>query len=300
MDTNALEALLDILARLENFLFFDVSRDSDRYWNGTVDEFACALETAFFQPFDVILKEANQVLRTKARALPDGVGSIVGNVLDEVYASSRLMHEQLSPDMLSEVLIHYQCSYNESEWLCAYHLKEFLPAIDQMGALVRACLDKIYEMKPVQPSEDEISSLSYSLPAGCLAADVLHVTRVTYDEIIRCYRNRCFLAAIALCGRVIETLLAETYKNACGEDPDSKAFGLNAILNRLEKKGYDLKKDAIVKQMELIGLHRNKAVHGSIVLPTHDEARGVIHLTRDIMRKCAEHGRAGAPDVDPE
>ena len=51
------------------------------------------------------------------------------------------------------------------------------------------------------------------------------------------------------------------------------------------KKNWGYEFGELNKQMSLISAHRNKAIHGSIIIPTEDEARGIISLTKDVMLK---------------
>lgn len=140
-------------------------------------------------------------------------------------------------------------------------------------------------------SENErFKMMEYTFPKGALSDDIVNIVNMTFVEVVKSYQQNCFLAAISLCGKIIETVLWEAYEKEYGERPDSKNLGLNAILNNLNKKGYFLNKDAVKNQMELIGLHRNKAAHGNVILPTQDEARGVIYLTKDVLQKITATG----------
>ncbi len=97
------------------------------------------------------------------------------------------------------------------------------------------------------------------------------------------------LASIAVCGRTIETVLGSVYEKTVGKHPskESQKPGINAIINRCKREGYDFP-PGLKEKMEVIALHRNMAVHGSLVLPTEDEARSVLYSTRDVLQISAQ------------
>jgi hypothetical protein len=130
-------------------------------------------------------------------------------------------------------------------------------------------------------------ALYFSFPTGIFESDVTDSLNLTYSEVIEDYQNGCYISAIVLCGRVVETILGALYRKVCGGDADRERLGIDAICNRLQQQGYDFKKDAIRSKMDLIAAQRNKAVHGAIVIPTKEEAMGIPSLTKDVMQKAA-------------
>lgn len=132
--------------------------------------------------------------------------------------------------------------------------------------------------------KSEFEELYYQFPDGYFSDDVTQIINLTYEEIIKDYTNGCFISSISLCGKVLETCLTSLYIKIFNKNPDDEKLGFNAILNRIKKAGYKFH-DATISQMEVISVHRNKAVHGTIIIPTRDEARGVISLTKDVMIK---------------
>ncbi len=131
--------------------------------------------------------------------------------------------------------------------------------------------------------------MDYTFPSNYLPEDITRLVRLSYSEAIRCYENSCFLGAIALCGRTIETVLGALYEKKIGVQPsrDSQKPGMNAIINRLSKEGYTFPA-SLKEKMECIALHRNMAVHGSLVIPTDDEARSVVYSTRDVLQMAVQ------------
>lgn len=142
-------------------------------------------------------------------------------------------------------------------------------------------IEKEYEDVKQSASEQE---LGYVFPEEILPPDVTDIVNLTYEEALRDYSNSCYTSTIAMCGKIIETILSSLYTKATGKDADAEGLGWDAIANRLKKeRGYDFK--GMREQLEVIKIHRNKAVHGSIVPPTMDEARGVLFFTRDVLVK---------------
>ena len=131
--------------------------------------------------------------------------------------------------------------------------------------------------------------MDYTFPSSCLPEDITRFVRLSYAEAVRCYENSCFLGAIALCGRTIETVLGALYEKKVGVHPskDPQKPGMNAIINRLSKEGYTFPV-SLKEKMEVIALHRNMAVHGNLVIPTDDEARSVVYSTRDVLQMTAQ------------
>ncbi|MFA6809774.1 MAG: hypothetical protein WCR47_01805 [Desulfoplanes sp.] len=131
-------------------------------------------------------------------------------------------------------------------------------------------------------------------PKNILEDDVTEIIKLTIEEIVTCRNNGCNLACIVLCGKVLETALGALYKKEFDEDADEKNFGIQAIVNRLKKK-YALN-PSIIDQINIISKHRNKSVHGSIIVPTNDEADGILSLTKDTLLKitCTKSSKLGA------
>lgn len=131
--------------------------------------------------------------------------------------------------------------------------------------------------------KESFDAMAYELPAGHLPEDVTENVNLTYKEILVCYRYECFLAAIVLCGKIIETILSALFESVGGEKADK--LGFHSLRSRLKKAGYSFEA-SLDSQFHVINAHRNKAVHGNIVVPSRDEARGIIYLTKDVMHKA--------------
>lgn len=130
---------------------------------------------------------------------------------------------------------------------------------------------------------EEHADLAFTLVEGVFPPDISSSISASYQEAVVCFHAGCLSATLGLCGKILETALWEAYRQVAGETPDVKGHGLNAILNRLNSAGFQLKKEPITQQMELIGIHRNKAIHGGVTLPSYDQAKGILHLTRDVL-----------------
>jgi len=141
--------------------------------------------------------------------------------------------------------------------------------------------------------------MAYEFPNGVLPGDVTRLVNLSFEEILRCYESDCFLAAVALCGRTIETVLGGLYQQKKGihpsDEPGNYKPGIGGILKYLASVSYKFP-PGTKEKFDAIALHRNMAVHGNLVVPTVDEARSVIYLTKDVLRIAAEPPDSSAPE----
>ena len=149
-------------------------------------------------------------------------------------------------------------------------------ALEKIGAFVAG--------SRMEKADEELTGLRFTFPAGVFSDEVTEIVNLTYGEALEGYRHGFFLSAIVLCGKVQEVCVARTYEKVCGEDSEKLNMSFDAVCNRLKNEGYTFD-EGLKKQMESVWIRRNKAVHGTIVIPTRDQARGVISLTRDTMQK---------------
>jgi hypothetical protein len=139
-------------------------------------------------------------------------------------------------------------------------------------------------------SRDETrTKMAFTFPAGLLPDDVTRLVNLAYEEALRCFERNCSMAAIGMCGRTIETVLASFYAKQFGKHPSEEQNppGVNAMINRLRKEGYRFPA-GLKERMEVIALHRNMAIHGNIVLPSQDEARSTVYLTKDVLQLVSQ------------
>lgn len=142
-------------------------------------------------------------------------------------------------------------------------------------------------------SRDETrTKMTFTFPTGLLPDDVTRLVNLAYEEALRCFERHCSMAAIGMCGRTIETVLASFYAKQFGKHPSEEQNppGVNAMINRLRKEGYRFPA-GLKERMEVIALHRNMAIHGNIVLPSQDEARSTIYLTKDVLQLVSQTNR---------
>lgn len=134
-------------------------------------------------------------------------------------------------------------------------------------------------------NQEIVEELNYTFPEGALQDDITEIINLTYDEVLSDYKNCCYISAISLCGKIIETALYAIYLKVFGKNPDDEKnkMGIHALTNRLKKDGYEF--DSLDDQISVIARHRNKAIHGNVIIPTKDETRGVIYFTKDVLIK---------------
>lgn len=157
---------------------------------------------------------------------------------------------------------------------------------DNMRDFVNKSLEstKLIIESIIKRAENDKKELYYTLGNNIFYDDVTKIINLTYEEVIIDYFNSCYISAISLCGKIIETAISELYKKVFSKYPDEVKddLGFDKLVNQLRQKKYDL---SLVKhQTKVISMHRNKAIHGNIITPTQDEAKGVILLTRNVLK----------------
>ncbi len=112
--------------------------------------------------------------------------------------------------------------------------------------------------------------------------------RKTWEEIEICFDQGCFIAAISLCGKVLEICLKCKIENI-GAKYTSDA-GINKLFNELKREMSNRNDrsylDPSLKNIvELVALSRNGAVHAreKIPVPSKDQASTVIYATKDMF-----------------
>lgn len=120
--------------------------------------------------------------------------------------------------------------------------------------------------------------------------EVVKVILLLNDEISVCYRNECYWAAIALCGKLVETFIANAYRTVFKKDPDVKRVPARQMRENLRKKGVHLG-DEVDTYMDIISECRNAAMHGNTRIPDRDEALAVGLFTRNLVGKIFLHFR---------
>lgn len=154
-----------------------------------------------------------------------------------------------------------------------------------------ALRDHFRERQSILRDPGANSSLPYSVPSGVLSPDVTTVVNGTFAEALTCLENDCFSATIALCGRVIETVIFSLLLEH-GVNMDEARMGFDAGRRELQRRGYRFE-STLSDTMVLVNAHRNKVVHGNARLATSGEARAVALLTREVLT-CAAAERLRA------
>jgi hypothetical protein len=132
--------------------------------------------------------------------------------------------------------------------------------------------------------------MAHTFPGGVLPDDLTRIINLSYEEVLRCYERGCFLAAVTMCGRTMETTLGGLYQKKKGVHPSEEIGeykpGIGGILKYLASVSYKFP-PGTKEKFDAIALHRNMAVHGNLTIPTVDETRSAIYLTKDVLRIAA-------------
>ena len=140
----------------------------------------------------------------------------------------------------------------------------------------------------------EVSEAIAVLQYECEQANINTMYRAdflkTLDEIRICFDEGCFIAAIALCGKILEVCLKETLgRHNVQSDPNAMIGGLiKSIKERVPSEYID---PALMNIVNIINMSRNTAIHSKerIPIPSRDQAIMVIFATRDVVRRNLSH-----------
>lgn len=125
--------------------------------------------------------------------------------------------------------------------------------------------------------------MDIAIPMYVLESDVLELVRRSYEEVLRCFEQSCFVASIVLCGKIVETILASSYCRTFSKDARvDRLPGIADMIKDLKRAGFQFPA-GLSERMDAISKHRNLAVHGAILMPTQDEARSTIYLVKDAL-----------------
>lgn len=136
----------------------------------------------------------------------------------------------------------------------------------------------------------EVSQAVSALQVDCENAGLNEFYRSdflkTLDEIRICFDEECFIAVIALCGKILEVCLKEVLlRHGISPDPNAMVGPLiRSIRERLPTTYLD---PALSNVVNIINTSRITAVHAKerIPVPSRDQAIMVIFATRDVVRR---------------
>lgn len=136
----------------------------------------------------------------------------------------------------------------------------------------------------------EVSEAVALLQRECQAAQLNEVYREdflkTLDEIRICFDVECFIAAIGLCGKILEVCLKEVLlRHDVRCDPNAMVGTLiKSIRERVPSEYMD---PTLLNVVNIINASRITAVHAKerIPIPSRDQAIMVIFATRDVVRR---------------
>jgi hypothetical protein len=140
----------------------------------------------------------------------------------------------------------------------------------------------------------EVSEAVAHLLEECTATQINEVYREdfleTLNEIRICFDDGCFIAAIGLCGKILEVCLKEILlRNNVQTDPNAMVGTLiRSIRERVPGEYID---PTLLNVVNIINTSRITAIHAKerIPIPSRDQAIMVIFATRDVVRRNLSH-----------
>lgn len=112
----------------------------------------------------------------------------------------------------------------------------------------------------------------------------------TLDEIRICFDEGCFIAAIGLCGKILEVCLKEILLRN-GQQFDFNA-GVGSLIKMIrERVPNEYLDPTLMNVANIINTSRITAVHAKerIPIPSRDQAIMVIFATRDVVTRNLSH-----------
>jgi hypothetical protein len=140
----------------------------------------------------------------------------------------------------------------------------------------------------------EVSEAVAFLQQECNQAHINDVYRddflKTLDEIRICFDEGCFIAAIGLCGKILEVCLKEILLRH-NIQPDPNAMVGTLIRSIRERVPGEYMDPTLMNVVNIINASRITAVHAKerIPVPSRDQAIMVIFATRDVVRRNLSH-----------
>ena len=139
-------------------------------------------------------------------------------------------------------------------------------------------------------ARSEVSEAVSNLQAECGGVQLNKVYRddflQTLHEVRICFDDECYIAVIALCGKILEVCLKETLlRHSITPDPNAMVGSLiKSIRDRLPDLYLD---PALLNIVNIVNASRITAVHAkeSIPVPSRDQAVMVVFATRDLVRR---------------
>jgi hypothetical protein len=140
----------------------------------------------------------------------------------------------------------------------------------------------------------EVSQAVADLQKECQKAELNQNYREdflkTLDEIRICFDEGCFIAAIGLCGKILEVCLKEVLlRHQVIVDPNAMVGTLiKSIRERVPSEYVD---PTLMSLVNIINTSRITAIHSKerIPIPSRDQAIMVIFATRDVVRRNLSH-----------
>ena len=145
-------------------------------------------------------------------------------------------------------------------------------------------------------SANDEGELNFKLEDKVFENDITEIINLTYSEVVADYVNSCYISAISLCGKIIETMLFGLYRELYPKSSDRDKLSNQSLVEKIRQKGCDL--GIVDDHIKVIARRRNKNIHGNVVFPTCDEARGVISLTKDVLIRTIAY-KSSLPSNDP-
>jgi len=144
----------------------------------------------------------------------------------------------------------------------------------------------------------EVSEAVVEVLSECQEAEINEIYAEDFlkslDEVRICFDSECYIAAIGLCGKLLEVCLKEVLlRHNVKFDPNSMVGTLVKMIR--QKVPGEYLHPSVMNVVNIINTSRITAVHAKerIPVPSRDQAIMVIFATRDIVRRNLSHRQSG-------
>jgi len=147
-----------------------------------------------------------------------------------------------------------------------------------------------FEEKPVNEVSQSVTDLADICKKSSINSNYKEDYIKTLQEISICFQHECFIATIALCGKLLEVCLKEIlFRNNINSD---SIFMLGNLIKKVKADVPNEYLDPALENLAgIISKSRNTAIHYGerVPIPSRDQAVMVIFATRDVVRRNISH-----------
>lgn len=203
-----------------------LDKTSNKLWNEKIIEIIKRLDNIFIENINTFDTKYLRAIRSLKEIFNNNYSRI-----DSYDKNILIFSQSLHPDY---------SYYNKIDENMRYYVEESLKLTKQIIETI------------INQNENDIKELHYTLSNNIFDDDVTDIINQTYDEVLTDFDNSCYISAISLCGKIIETALYALIrkKDPYYSEHNNEKKNLYERYRILEKYSYDFRD--IDKHIEII------------------------------------------------